>query len=73
MVLMDVAAEYAGWNSDLTRTVPVNGRGNSSKTARQCGCQRGHFIGIGQPGGEESLNVAAAAAICLHASSLKLA
>jgi TrmH family RNA methyltransferase len=24
---------------------------------------------IGQPGGEESLNVAAAAAICLHASS----
>ena len=26
MVLMDVAAEYAGWNSDLTRTVPVNGR-----------------------------------------------
>jgi TrmH family RNA methyltransferase len=27
-------------------------------------------IRIGQPGGEESLNVAAAAAICLHASSL---
>ncbi len=26
---------------------------------------------IGQPGGEESLNVAAAAAICLHASSVK--
>jgi Xaa-Pro aminopeptidase len=26
MVLMDVAGEYAGWNSDLTRTVPVNGR-----------------------------------------------
>lgn len=31
------------------------------------------FARIGQPGGEESLNVAAAAAICLHASSLKLA
>ena len=29
-----------------------------------------HFARIGQPGGEESLNVAAAAAICLHASSL---
>ena len=26
MVLLDVAAEYGGWNSDLTRTVPVNGR-----------------------------------------------
>ncbi len=31
------------------------------------------FARIGQPGGEESLNVAAAAAICLHTSSLKLA
>jgi len=30
------------------------------------------FARIGQPGGEESLNVAAAAAICLHASSLDL-
>jgi TrmH family RNA methyltransferase len=29
-------------------------------------------VRIGQPGGEESLNVAAAAAICLHASSLAL-
>jgi len=28
------------------------------------------YARIGQPGGEESLNVAAAAAICLHASSL---
>ena len=28
------------------------------------------FVRIAQPGGEESLNVAAAAAICLHASSL---
>ena len=27
-------------------------------------------VRIGQPGGEESLNVAAVAAICLHASSL---
>ena len=31
-----------------------------------------HFARIGQPGGEESLNVAAAAAICLHASSLQI-
>ncbi len=30
------------------------------------------FVRIGQPGGEESLNVAAAAAICLHASSLRI-
>lgn len=26
ILLLDVAAEYAGWNSDLTRAVPVNGR-----------------------------------------------
>jgi len=26
LVLMDVAAEWQGWNSDLTRTVPVSGR-----------------------------------------------
>ncbi len=29
-----------------------------------------HWARIGQPGGEESLNVAAAAAICLHASAV---
>lgn len=33
MVLLDVAAECCGWNSDLTRTVPVNGR--FSKRQRQ--------------------------------------
>ena len=26
MVLLDVAAEFNGWNADMTRTVPVNGR-----------------------------------------------
>lgn len=26
MVLMDVGAEWANWNADLTRTVPVNGK-----------------------------------------------
>ena len=26
LILMDVAAEYANYNSDMTRTVPVNGR-----------------------------------------------
>ncbi|HEX5790409.1 MAG TPA: aminopeptidase P N-terminal domain-containing protein [Luteolibacter sp.] len=26
LVLLDVAAEYMNWNSDLTRTVPINGR-----------------------------------------------
>lgn len=26
LVLLDVAAEYAGWNADLTRTIPVNGK-----------------------------------------------
>jgi Xaa-Pro aminopeptidase len=26
LLLLDVAAEYAGWNADLTRTIPVNGK-----------------------------------------------
>lgn len=26
LLLMDVAAEYGNWNSDMTRTIPVNGR-----------------------------------------------
>jgi Xaa-Pro aminopeptidase len=26
LVLLDVAAEYAGWASDMTRTIPINGR-----------------------------------------------
>ena len=26
LILMDVGAEYANWNSDMTRTIPVNGR-----------------------------------------------
>lgn len=26
MLLMDVAAEYGNWNSDMTRTIPVNGK-----------------------------------------------
>jgi Xaa-Pro aminopeptidase len=26
LVLLDFAAEYAGWNSDMTRTIPVNGK-----------------------------------------------
>lgn len=26
LILMDVAAEYANWNSDMTRTIPVNGK-----------------------------------------------
>lgn len=26
LILMDVAAEYGGWNSDMTRTIPANGK-----------------------------------------------
>lgn len=26
LILMDVAAQWANWNSDMTRTIPVNGR-----------------------------------------------
>lgn len=34
--------------------------------------QATHTVRIAQPGGEESLNVAAAAAVCLHASALQM-
>ncbi|MFW9595154.1 MAG: TrmH family RNA methyltransferase, partial [Macromonas sp.] len=34
--------------------------------------QATHTVRIAQPGGEESLNVAAAAAICLHTSALQM-
>ncbi len=28
LLLLDVAAEYAGWNADMTRTIPVSGKFN---------------------------------------------
>ncbi|MDO8280710.1 MAG: RNA methyltransferase [Burkholderiaceae bacterium] len=42
------------------------GQGVSAEVTARAGLS----VRIGQPGGEESLNVAAAAAICLHASAL---
>ncbi len=45
------------------------GRGHSSQWSNS----RCQTVRIHQPGGEESLNVAAAAAICLHASSTQFA
>lgn len=42
------------------------GQGVSLALAQRAAC----WVRIGQPGGEESLNVAAAAAICLHASAV---
>ncbi len=33
LILLDVAAEYANYNSDLTRTIPVNGRFNKRQRA----------------------------------------
>lgn len=42
------------------------GQGVREELARRAS----YFARIGQPGGEESLNVAAAAAICLHSSAL---
>lgn len=47
-------------------TLGHEGQGVSEELTRRAS----HFARIGQPGGEESLNVAAAAAICLHASGL---
>lgn len=43
------------------------GQGVSAEVAARAGLS----VRIGQPGGEESLNVAAAAAICLHASAVR--
>jgi TrmH family RNA methyltransferase len=40
---------------------------------QELGARSAQAIRIAQPGGEESLNVAAAAAICLHASAIHLA
>ena len=44
------------------------GQGVSAALMGMAAC----MVRIGQPGGEESLNVAAAAAICLHASSMQV-
>lgn len=45
--------------------------GHEGQGVRQSLLERAQVhVRIGQPGGEESLNVAAAAAICLHASSI---
>ena len=38
--------------------------------SQACAAHAKHWVRIGQPGGEESLNVAAAAAICMYASSM---
>ncbi len=45
------------------------GQGVCAEVAEKAACS----VRIAQPGGEESLNVAAAAAICLHASALSAA
>jgi TrmH family RNA methyltransferase len=45
--------------------------GHEGRGVRQSLMERAQVhVRIGQPGGEESLNVAAAAAICLHASAV---
>jgi TrmH family RNA methyltransferase len=41
------------------------GQGVSAELLRRCA----HVLRIPQPGGEESLNVAAAAAVCLYEST----
>lgn len=47
--------------------------GHEGQGVRESLMQRAHLqVRIAQPGGEESLNVAAAAAICLHASATSL-
>ena len=33
LILLDVGAEYANYSSDMTRTIPVNGRFNKRQKA----------------------------------------
>ena len=49
MLLMDVGAEYANYSSDMTRTVPVNGRFSDRQRAvynavKQC--KRGSYKNV---------------------------
>lgn len=53
LILMDTAAEYANYSSDLTRTVPVNGRfslGSGKYTSRSKGKEHGdRYVGSRHP------------------------
>jgi Xaa-Pro aminopeptidase len=41
LILLDVAAEYANYSSDLSRTIPVSGRFTpTAKSRLQCGFTR---------------------------------
>ncbi len=71
--LVVTSSHQGQWVQDLNLSGPcawVMGHEGQGVSPALC-ARANHFVRIGQPGGEESLNVAAAAAICLHASSLR--
>ena len=71
--LLVTSSHQGQWIQDLALPFPCawamghEGQGVCQELLDRAAVQ----VRIGQPGGEESLNVAAAAAICLHASALR--
>ncbi len=70
--LVVTSSHQGGLIQDLTLPFPCAWvMGHEGQGVRSSLLDRAQFnVRIGQPGGEESLNVAAAAAICLHASAV---
>jgi TrmH family RNA methyltransferase len=66
-VSLNYGSDHAGLPSPCAWALGHEGQGVSPELEALAKWQ----VRIDQPGGEESLNVAAAAAICLHASSVK--
>ncbi|HEU0227290.1 MAG TPA: aminopeptidase P family protein [Arachidicoccus soli] len=52
LILMDFGAEYGGYNADLTRTIPVNGKFSKRQKEVYNGCLQLHYFcaGILKPG-----------------------
>jgi TrmH family RNA methyltransferase len=72
MPLVVTSSHVGQWIQEVRLPVPCAWvMGHEGQGIRPSLLERAQVqVRIGQPGGEESLNVAAAAAICLHASAV---